>query len=363
MIPVLYDGWPLLHFPESPEALHLLAILALSPSEVQLLVAFPDSPPAWLPENAQPCIHHAPDTLWGRFFWEQFWLPRLTRKLGASLLHLTSPFPPLFSPVPVLLSPAGYTSNPLNTQASFTRQKLPFADRLRQSFARGGFTSLAAILWPTDLPTPVSTPRLIPLPPIVHPGFTSTSNATFPGLPETYILYHGPAEQSDLRRLLDAWSWASASIGATHPLLLLGLSEEARVGLEPLLAEYDLGDTVRPLPQLNPLQVPSVYRQCAALFHPAPISPWAGSLQHALACGLPIVAAENPLSDALVGPAGYLVKGGDPRALAAALITVVIEEHISTSLSALANKRTSGWSSLDFSLALLQVYRVIASRR
>jgi len=41
MLPILYDGWSLLYEPNAPAALHLLALLASLPSEVEAHLALP----------------------------------------------------------------------------------------------------------------------------------------------------------------------------------------------------------------------------------------------------------------------------------------------------------------------------------
>ena len=105
-----------------------------------------------------------------------------------------------------------------------------------------------------------------------------------------------------------------------------------------------------------------LYEGCTALFHPAPVSPWGGAVRRALACGKPVVAAEGALASALVGPAAYLAPMDDPRALAAALITVVVEEEVAENLSKAACQRASAWKIESFGERLGVLYARLGSR-
>jgi hypothetical protein len=106
-IKVLYDGWPLIDQPNSPAALHLLAILARLPEAVQPVVALPDTPPAWLGQTPVH-VQRIANTPYARLRWEQRVLPRLARQIGAALLHLTSTRVPLLDPAISVVSPCEF---------------------------------------------------------------------------------------------------------------------------------------------------------------------------------------------------------------------------------------------------------------
>ena len=108
-IRVLYDGWSLVSQPNSPAALHLRAILAQLPEQVEALVALPGE--LSLETDAATVIQPTPDSPWGRLCWEQLALPRMTQRLEVDLLHLTSPGAPLFAAAKTVISPCGYVSS------------------------------------------------------------------------------------------------------------------------------------------------------------------------------------------------------------------------------------------------------------
>ena len=228
----------------------------------------------------------------------------------------------------------------------------------RAALSQGGL-SRARVLWPEDLLPVPSFGRLERLPPAVHPAFhphaadAGAHELAVLDLPETCVLYHGPGGLAALKHLLDAWSWAAGAIGDYYPLLAVGLEAPARSRLLELAESFGLADSVRALPALPPAALANLYCRAAAVFHPAPPSPWSGPLRLGLACARPVVARETLLADALTGPAAYLVAGAsDSRTLGAALITVVVEESVAGRLEAAARQRVANWDPAGFERAL-----------
>jgi glycosyltransferase involved in cell wall biosynthesis len=127
--------------------------------------------------------------------------------------------------------------------------------------------------------------------------------------------------------------------------------------IQELTLEYGLGSTVHLVPPVAPNLTFHFYQRCAALFQVRPPSPWGGAINQALACGRPVVATEDALTAALVGPAGYLAPADQPRLLGAALITVIVEESVGESLSKAAHQRAAGWDSSRFTRCLLEAYQ------
>jgi glycosyltransferase involved in cell wall biosynthesis len=369
---VLYDGWSLVYQPNSPAALHLLALIAKCPDEVRPLVALPASPPAWFPGRANAQVFPTANTLRARLVWEQRSLPDLVRKSKARWLHLTSLNPPLFGLPISVVSPAGYEADLMSNRSP--EPPAGFIGRVRQAVSQGGMSRLRGFLWPADLPETNLAGPVLRLPPCVPDEFyreigaesepKGNSNGhgrhsrnVFGGdIPDGYVLYHGPGDLRALKYLLGAWSWAAGPIGEDYPLAVLGLDGNARSRLAGLAADYGLADTIHIIPEVSPEEIAGIYQNCSALIHLAPVSPWGSSIRFAMASGKPIVAAEEPMAAAMVGPAGYLVKPEDARAADAALITIIIEESVAESLSKAAHQRALAWRVNPFGEELLQAY-------
>jgi glycosyltransferase involved in cell wall biosynthesis len=362
---VLYDGWSVVYQPYGPAATHLLAVLALLPEKIEPVVALPGPAPSWFPK-VETNIQAANNTEADRLQWEQRTLPKIVAERQALLLHLFSLNPPLLATPNSVVSPAGYYSTP--TFVSERNRRRGIIARAREALGRGGLSAARAVFWPSDLPDPNLPGNIINLRPIVHPDFShqperngSSDLADELNLPETYVLYHGPSGITDLKRLLAAWSWAAGPIGEYYPLIILGLDQQRREDLSKLLGEYDLVETVLALPDLPPRAIPYLYRGCSALFHPAPVSPWGGSVRQALASGRPVIAAESRLAGAMVGPAAYLIPIENLRQIGAALITSIVEEEVAKSLSRAALQQATSWQSEDFGNELAAAYRKLVA--
>jgi hypothetical protein len=376
MTGVLYDGWPLAYRPASPAALHLLALLTAHPADLPAMIALPASSFYPLPEELEVYVVPTPDTEWGRLRWEQRCMPGLAQSARADLVHLTGSGAALFGRLPTLVSPAGFQRE----RPGVAGHPSTFTARLRDAVGQGGLARARAWLWPTDLPDPAEGALLHRMPPAVHPLFcapqalpaAAAAELEALHLPESYILYHGPAEAGDLRGLLAAWSWAAASIGGDYPLLLVGLDTVAQGHLAVLLDEYGLAGTGRALPPLSLPALAALYHTCSAVFHPVEPSPWGDAARLALAAARPLVGLETRRAGALAGPAAYLAplalaqQGGEKaarRALGAALLTVIVEESMAEALAEAARRRAASWSFAEFTTRLGETYRHVAERR
>ncbi len=371
---VLFDGWALIRHPGSPAALHLLAILENIPSEVQPVVAVPEAPPEWFPQFPIQIQETA-----NQFTWEQNSLPRLARRLDADLLHLFSASAPLFGGSRAVVSPCSFDPIGLHGPLTTDEGKESILNRARQSIQLGGLARARTLFLPNDLDTEELQTNYQCLPPLVHSSFTPPpqledhkrhngsggvwNELRQVDLPDTYLLYHGPASTPAVIRLLNAWRWASNAIGNYHPLLLLGFNAAEQALFNELAKPYGFGETVRVLPELSFPAIAMLYQGCTALFHPATEPLWGGPIRHALACGKPVVASHYLQTNRLVGPAAYLAPENDHRALGAALITVIVEEEVSEKLAQAARQRASTWNGIAYSQALLAAYQKVTTSR
>ena len=342
---VLYDGWPLLYAPESAEALHLRTLLALAQEDLELLLALPVG--VEIETNSKKIRNVLAETH-DQGAWQQRVLPRLAEEQQADWVHTTQLAATLFGKAPTLVSPA---SSDLSDSGSHSLR-----GRIAAAQGRGGLAR-ATILWPEDLPDPNLPGTLRKLPPVAHPDFQPGKAMPPVGLelPEEYLLYHGAGDQGALLRLLESWTWAAASIGELYPLVMLGLDEEAKRFLEKRLPEFHVQDSVHLLPQVDAQHLPAIYQNCIAVVHPGPPAPWGGTLRHGLACGKAIVAHQEALTEAMVGPAAYLISSDDLRAFGAAIITVAVDEKAREKLEAAANQRSASWKAIAFQIELKHV--------
>lgn len=363
---VLFDGWSLIRLPGSPSALHLAAVLEIMKDDIQPVLALPGKPHHldWLPPGLEVHVELLPDTPWEGLIWEQRALPQIARRIGAKALYLVGTRAPFLPRLPTLVSPSGWSLQEFGQLETQPQRRT--INRLQAALGRGGVSQARGILWPADLPTPSKSIQLRAVPPLVHPLFRPVAQPIYipdlpcGELPEAYLLYHGPLDLSHIEIILQAWGWAAGSIGTHFPLLLYGRAEQPPARLRAMIQQAGFSDSLFLLPSNtseaawnDPACLATLYQGCTALFHPAPISPWGDPVRHALACGKPVVAPNHPWSEALVGPAGYLISGHDPRQYGAALITLCVEEEMAQKLGETAARRALAWSAAQHKETLL----------
>ncbi|MEX1071562.1 MAG: glycosyltransferase [Anaerolineales bacterium] len=340
-IRVVHDGWPLIHAPLSAAALHLRTLLALAPDEIEPILALPvptvTEAQSGRVRNIASSAREAGD-------WQQRVLPRLAEEQKASCIHTTQMSASLFGKVATIVSPAEHTG--------------AGSSRLGKSLGRGGLTR-AKIAWPADLPAPTLPGSIRSLPAVTHPDFKH-GHATLPpefALPEEFVLVHGINDHRQLVRLLESWTWAAASVGELYPLVILGLDAETKAFLAERLPEFHVEDSVRLMDAIDPQYLVGFYKACIAVVHPGSPVAWGSPLRHALACGKAVVAHQEPVTEAIVGSAAYLVQPDDLRSFGAAMITVVVDEKAREKLEDASWQRASKWEAAKFQAELLKLYK------
>jgi hypothetical protein len=174
---ILFDGWPLIHDPASPAALHLAALLATCPPEVESGVALPSAQPAesgepdleWIQARVARLHLSTPTSPRGRLSWEQAHLPRLAQQFQAGWIHTCQLSLPWLPGAAVSASPAGWR---LEHFGQVTNLSAPTGviERLRQSLGWGGLSRARAVLWPSDLPQPATSLAIAPCSPAGAPA-------------------------------------------------------------------------------------------------------------------------------------------------------------------------------------------------
>ncbi len=341
----ILDGWPLAYIPNSAAAIHLRTLLAYLPDGIEPILALPAEAKLEAELDATEQITLASKDLGA---WQQKTLQKAAKQREAQLIHSTMLGASLFGRIPTLISPSG----PLQADQ--------YASRLSAAQSEGGLQR-AHILWPADIPQIPPYPHLHKLAPIAHPDFFSEAEPELPSfIPESYLLAQGPFSEPDLRGMLEAWTWAAASIGEMYPLLLSGVAPENAEAIENLLPQYHLEEYVQVLPELAWSELVSVYKGCSALVVMRDGHYWGQSARLALAVGKTIVGPKNPGLESLVGPAAYLVEQGDLRSLGSTMIGSIVDERIWEKLEVAAKTRSKSWDGVQFKVKLSAIYEKFA---
>jgi glycosyltransferase involved in cell wall biosynthesis len=341
-IKLLYDGWPLIYAKNSAAAIHLRTLLHFKPDNVQAILALPAAGDHEIVDASIELLVQEENDL-GK--WQQGILPKLARSSGAELIHSTISGASLFGRQKTLISPTGWQEN---TEGG---------SRLLSALGQGGLIR-AEILLPDDVVTNNISGRAHSMPPIAHPDFFGEASEIDPApeVPDSYLLYHGPAHAKAINDLLEAWSWAAASIGDLFPLVMLGLNAESNKMMEEKIKDNHMEEYIILLPELSWADLVNIYKASSAVIIADQEISWGSSARLALAAGKSMVGIKNAANDKLLGPAAYLVEKGDLRSFGAAMITIVVDESVWEKMEESANHHSAKWDARSFSDQLEKIY-------
>jgi glycosyltransferase involved in cell wall biosynthesis len=206
-----------------------------------------------------------------------------------------------------------------------------------------GMRGAEAVLRPADLPGDRIDVRWVAVPPGIPAEFFIEATARPAGptpLPDSFVLAacESPAT---LPLLLAAWTWVESSLGDLYGLVLAASDEEGRAASERAAEQRGLAESVRSV-VLGDEAWPAAIHGAAVLLHGGTRTN-AAALRWALAGGLPVAAPATPISESIVGPAGYLVSPPEARALGAACLTLLVEEEMAASLRAKGKVRAGSY--------------------
>ncbi len=284
--------------------------------------------------------------------WQQL---RLPRRLGRGDVHAF--WSPLFTlPLRRLSVPAVVTVHDLSpillpaTHRAKTRWTIrPF---LARSLARAARIVAVSEATAADLRRlyPACADRLVVISNGVDGEFRPAPPAAVAatraelGCPQGYVLYAGTLEpRKNVERLLDAWLALRAAGEPPLPLVVAGpYGWHAR----PLLARLQqlAGDGVHVLGALPRARLVAVMQAASVFAYPSLYEGFGLPAAEAMACGVPVVAADIPSLREVVGEAGLLVPPTDVATLTAALRRLATDPELARELAERGRERARRFS-------------------
>jgi hypothetical protein len=354
-----FDGWKLATDPEDPIAFRLYGWLRrfseIAPHHRYTLfyprgleVPCPGGVDVMGVESGLAPIDH--------LRWEQILLPRRVRQAGADVLCFGGPTGALASPIPsvAVIDAAGRSS------------ERGLTARVRAALGTAGAHLADRALHADDLDDQRQEGRAgRPYSPFVDAAFRpkprNDDREVFRRyeLQYGYALCHSPLAPS-LPALLAGWSWAAPSVGALSPLVFLGLDSRRETIIEQTVGQFGVGDSVRSIHGVRFGDLPAIYRGAQVLLHPG-ASQSGMELRWAMAAGTPVAGYQGPAIERLMGSAGYLVPRSEARALGAACLTLLADEHAAESLSEAGLKRAAAYRDPHRVQALLRILEEAAN--
>ncbi len=183
------------------------------------------------------------------------------------------------------------------------------------------------------------------------------------GVPQGYHLFVSTIEpRKNLSLLFEVY----ASVGASELLPLLVVGDEGWLSA-PIMEEYrqlQLGERVRFLGAAGQDELVRLYNGATSFVYPSRYEGFGLPPLEAMACGVPVLAADNSSLPEVVGEAGILLPATDPAAWLSAMLAVQSEAglHDQMSQAGLSQAARFSWNrAAEETLALYR--RVIGGRR
>lgn len=328
---IMVNGWDLATGPQNLTGLFLqewLQGLAFAKPELRLQLVVPKELPAGVAmQGVDIEVVDVKQTPAGQIWFEQRILPRLAARAKADLLLFPAGGAPVLSPVPIITYPRLFDSPSARS----------LLGRLGWGLRRAGTVGAALHLLMGDTKESSSFEGpCVRLPSWVSQAFnplridSDQDILAMLGLEVGYALGFAHDRRS-YGHILDVWRWLSESIDIGRPLALAGLSAQEQERVEYLATDKGVIDSIRLLRGLKLSELPAVLRQASFYFHGAP-SPHGQELRWAMACGTPVVGIETEAASRILRQAGYLASPADIRSLAAACMTVLVEDKMAEHL-------------------------------
>jgi glycosyltransferase involved in cell wall biosynthesis len=120
-----------------------------------------------------------------------------------------------------------------------------------------------------------------------------------------------------------------------------------------------LGDRIRMAGFVDDKDLPALYNLARVFAFPSWYEGFGVPVLEAMACGTPVVTADNSSLPEAVGGAGLLVAAADPDALALALRRLLVEQGLRQELIAAGLEHVRGFTWQAAARQLLQVYEEV----
>jgi glycosyltransferase involved in cell wall biosynthesis len=282
---------------------------------------------------------------WGKVWFEQRIFPQMVAHVGADIAHVPYWGPPLSSPAPLVTSILDVIPLAIPDYARGMRARLYTS--LVSAAARGSAHTLtlsqaakADIVKHLGLPPDSITPTYLAADEVFHPRLGAERDAAVRAkynLPDQFVLYLGGFDvRKQVNDLLLAYTYVGQAEGENIPLVLAGKPPAWGSGVFPDLpayaAELKITDYVRWIGFVDEADKPSLYRMASVFAFPSIAEGFGLPVLEAMACGTPVVAYDVSSIPEVTGEAAYLVRAGDARAMAGAIIALLLQQPLRDSL-------------------------------
>ncbi len=173
-----------------------------------------------------------------------------------------------------------------------------------------------------------------------------------------YILYIGNIEpRKNITALIAAYANLSAEMRSVYSLLLVGGGGWLNESIVKVIKDSQESglDIIRPTKYIPDEELPALFSGSSLLVHPAFYEGFGISPLQAMACGVPVIVANNSSLPEVVGDAGLLVDADDTNDLSVKIEKVLNDNKVSKELSTagLEQAKKFSWDDSARKLAVL----------
>lgn len=164
------------------------------------------------------------------------------------------------------------------------------------------------------------------------------------GITENYFLFLGTLEpRKNVIGVVTAYLQLPTKIRTTHQLVLAGAKGWYGDELEALIQQAAPNEIIRP-GYIETPEMPALYSGATAFVFPSFFEGWGMPLVEAMACGTPVITADNSSLPEVVADSGLLVPTGDNKALSAAMQQVASDHKLHKQLARRSLERAQQFS-------------------
>lgn len=180
------------------------------------------------------------------------------------------------------------------------------------------------------------------------------------GLERPYVLYVGTLEaRKNVAGLVTAFARVASQV--PHDLVLVGARGWQAETIDAAIATHGLGDRVQQIGYVQKRgDLPALYTAADAFAFPSHYEGFGLPVLEAMACGCPVVTADNSSLPEVAGDAALYAPSSDPEALAACLAQVLSDRALRDTLRARGGARVAQFSWDQSAATVLALYRDLA---
>lgn len=319
---------------------HLLHNLRRVAPDLEMTLVLPySSMPDDVPERVQVVGTNSSRGNLGKVWFEQRTYPKIVGQVKADIAHVPYWASPLSSPARLVTSILDVI--PL----AIPEYSRGFKNRLYTSLvtasARGSAHTLTLsqsakndIVRYLGLPEDSITVTYLAADEAFHPRIGAERDEAVRqkyNLPDQFVLYIGGFDlRKQLNQLLLAYTYVGQAEGDNIPLVIAGREPAWGTPIFPDMRKYaeelKITDYVRWIGYVDEADKPSLYRLADVYAFPSMYEGFGLMVLEAMACGTPVVANDVSSIPEVAGDAAYLVNDGDARAMAGAIIALLLQK-------------------------------------